>query len=237
MLRQKPASSSATQNSKPVKISLVNAGKRFNREWIFRGATVEFTSRNAYAITGPNGSGKSTLLQSIGGMLQLSEGLLQYAIGNKELASEEAYKQISFCAPYLEVIEEMTLIEFLDFHQQFKPLLFSFPPKKIIEEVGLSAAANKQIRYYSSGMKQRVKLAQAVFSDTAIVLLDEPCSNFDAKGIELYHSLINHYCKERLVIVCSNDEIEYGFCNEVLSMQTFKNLLPPSLRRDAPQAS
>ena len=205
-----------------MKINLHHAGKRFNREWIFRNATFEFSSSKAYAITGPNGSGKSTLLQVLGGMLQLSEGSLQYAISNEQLANEKVYEQISFCAPYLDVIEEMTLVEFLEFHSQFKNLLSSFNTKKIISEIGLEAAANKQIRYYSSGMKQRVKLAQAIFSDTAIVLLDEPCSNLDAKGIALYHSLINSYCKEKLVIVCSNDEVEYSFCNEVISIMDFK---------------
>ena len=205
-----------------MKIDLTNAGKRFNREWIFRSATLQFTSTNAYAITGPNGSGKSTLLQAIGGMLQLSEGGIHYAQGDKKLESEEAYKEISFCAPYLDVIEEMTLVEFLDFHNQFKTFLSAFTTKKIIEEIGLEAAANKQIRYYSSGMKQRVKLAQAIFFNNAIILLDEPCSNLDAKGIALYHSLINNYCKERLVIVCSNDEVEYAFCNEVISVLQFK---------------
>jgi len=205
-----------------MKIDLVNAGKRFNREWIFRAATLSFSSSKAYAITGPNGSGKSTLLQAIGGMLQLSEGSIQYAIDNKQLASEEAYKEISFCAPYLDVIEEMTLVELLDFHNQFKEFLPSLTTKKIVEELGLQAAANKQIRYYSSGMKQRVKLAQAIFSHTGIVLLDEPCSNLDVKGIELYHSLINQYCKERLVIVCSNDPVEYNFCQTILSMNEFK---------------
>jgi len=205
-----------------MKIELQNAGKRFNREWIYRQASLTFTSSNKYAITGPNGSGKSTLLQAIGGMLQLSEGSIRYTVGDKSLPDEAAYKEISFCAPYLEVIEEMTLVEFLDFHNQFKSFLPSFTTKKIIEEIGLEASANKQIRYYSSGMKQRVKLAQAIFSHTAIVLLDEPCSNLDVKGIELYHSLISKYCLERLVIVCSNDEVEYKFCNEVISILQYK---------------
>lgn len=209
-----------------MKINLHNAGKRYNREWIYRGVTLEFSSGNAYAVTGPNGSGKSTLLQAIGGMLQLSEGSIQYAMDSRQLANEDVYQQISFCAPYLDVIEEMTLSEFLHFHNQFKPFLSSFTSKKIIAEIGLEAAASKQIRYYSSGMKQRVKLAQAIFSDTAIVLLDEPCSNLDSKGIQLYHSLIQAYCKERLVVVCSNDEVEYSFCNEVISITTFKDNRP-----------
>jgi ABC-type multidrug transport system ATPase subunit len=204
-----------------MKIKLSNAGKRFNREWIFRRAELEFTSGNAYAITGPNGSGKSTLLQSIGGMLQLSEGTIVYS-NEKTLDPEEAYQYTSFCAPYLDVIEEMTLIEFLEFHNQFKPFISGFSVKTIIEVIGLQVAANKQIRYYSSGMKQRVKLAQTIFSATPIVLLDEPTTNLDDKGIELYHSLISNYCRERLVIVCSNDPVEYSFCKTVFSITDYK---------------
>jgi ABC-type multidrug transport system ATPase subunit len=205
-----------------MQIKFSNAGKRFNREWIFRNADLKFNSSTSYAITGPNGSGKSTLLQCIGGMLQLSEGAIQYTIDNKQLAGEEVYKQVSFCAPYLDVIEEMTLIEFLQFHNQFKSFINNFSIQQIIEEIGLKISVSKQIRYYSSGMKQRVKLAQAIFSDAAIVLLDEPCSNLDTKGIELYHSLIEKYCRERLVIVCSNDEVEYSFTKERISVLDYK---------------
>jgi ABC-type multidrug transport system ATPase subunit len=206
-----------------MKINLLNAGKRFNREWIYRGVTLALSSQNAYAITGPNGSGKSTLLQALGGMLQLSKGKIEYEVSSRQLAAEEVYKQVTFCAPYLDVIEEMTLLEFLQFHNQFKPFLPSVSINDIIAEIDLESAATKQIRYYSSGMKQRVKLAQAIYSDAAIVLLDEPCSNLDVKGIELYHSLIQRYCKERLVVVCSNDKVEYSFCNEVISILNYKD--------------
>ncbi len=205
-----------------MKVKLSNAGKRFNREWIFRNADPQFNSSSSYAITGPNGSGKSTLLQCIGGMLQLSEGAITYTINDRHLSAEQAYKQISFCAPYMDVIEEMTLIEFFEFHRQFKSFINQLSINEIINEIGLYEARHKQVRFYSSGMKQRVKLAQAIFSDTAIVLLDEPCSNFDAKGIDLYLSLIANYCQQRLVIVCSNDEVEYRFCKEVISIFAFK---------------
>ena len=205
-----------------MKINLSQAGKRFNREWIFRNISLNFESANSYAIIGPNGSGKSTLLQCLAGMMQLSEGEIGYTGNLKPLENEDAYKQISFCAPYLELIEEMTLIEFLDFHSSFKHFLPEVTTKSVIEVLGLQPAARKQIRYYSSGMKQRVKLAQAIFSNSKIVLLDEPCSNLDADGIELYHSLINDHCLNRLVIVSSNDEIEYRFCKERLNITSFK---------------
>jgi ABC-type multidrug transport system ATPase subunit len=203
-------------------ISLSDAGKRFNRDWIFRHFNYQFESGQAYAITGPNGSGKSTLLQAIGGSMMLSEGNIQYATNNAQCSAENIYKQVSIAAPYLEVIEEMTLTEFLEFHHGFKPFLQNCTIDSIIATVGLEKAVNKQIRNYSSGMKQRVKLAQCIFSDTAIVLLDEPCTNLDAQGIALYHRLVSEHCQNRLVVVSSNDEVEYKFCEKKINIADFK---------------
>lgn len=201
-----------------MKISLVNAGKRFNREWIFRHADVSFESGRHTALTGPNGSGKSTMLQCIGGMLDLSEGKINYS----EISNEQAFSQLSFSAPYLDLIEEMTLLEFFEFHSGFKPLLPGISIKEMISEITLENAANKQIRYFSSGMKQRARLAQAIYSNTAVVLLDEPCSNLDDKGIALYHSLIEKYCQDRVVLVCSNDPVEYSFCERMVKITDYK---------------
>jgi ATPase subunit of ABC transporter with duplicated ATPase domains len=169
-------------------ISLTDAGKRFNREWIFRHFTYQFEKGKSYAITGPNGSGKSTLLQVLSGSMHFNEGGCKWAIGNIQLANETVYNHVSICAPYLEVVEEMTLKEFLDFHQAFKPLLAGFNTEKIISVVGLENAANKQIRYYSSGMKQRLKLAQAFFSISPVLLLDEPTNHLDIEGQEALES-------------------------------------------------
>ena len=205
-----------------MKISLTDAGKRFNRDWVFRHFTYTFKAGQSYAITGPNGSGKSTLLQALSGAMYINEGNIQYSIDNIQYSNEVVYKQVSICAPYLELVEEMTLREFLDFHHGFKPFLQGLTTDSIIAAIGLEKAVNKQIRYYSSGMKQRVKLAQCIFSDTAIVLLDEPCTNLDAAGIKLYHSLITAYCKDRLVVVSSNDEVEYRFCGERINMGDYK---------------
>ena len=203
-------------------ISLSDAGKRFNRDWIFRHFNYTFETGQSYAITGPNGSGKSTLLQALSGGMYINEGKIEYRISNKERKNEEVYRDISICAPYLEVVEEMTLREFLGFHNGFKPFLEGVTADSIITAIGLEKAVNKQIRFYSSGMKQRVKLAQCIFSDTAIVLLDEPCTNLDAAGIELYHSLITAYCKDRLVVVSSNDEVEYSFCKKRINVGDYK---------------
>src|SRR5205085_3035119 len=126
------------------------------------------------------------------------------------------------CAPYLEVIEEMTLKEFLKFHQQFKPFLSSVTVDQIISIIDLEKAVDKQIRYYSSGMKQRVKLAQAFFSDTPMLLLDEPCTNLDEAGVTQYQHWIDSYTNGRLVIIASNDEREYSFCKHQVQLSQYK---------------
>ena len=221
-----------------MQITLTNTGKRYNREWIFRHLDYEFFPGRSYAITGPNGSGKSTLLQVIAGAVQHSEGNIEYIdtgcqIPDKNdqvqhpvsgirypVSGTDAYKHISIATPYLELIEEMTATELLSFHATFKQLTKSIP--EMLATLNLEDAANKQVRYFSSGMKQRLKLAQAFFSNSPVLLLDEPTTNLDADGIELYQQLINQYTKEKLVIVSSNDKEEYSFCEEVIQISKYK---------------
>jgi ABC-type multidrug transport system ATPase subunit len=205
-----------------MKILLSDAGKRYSREWIFRHINYEFTNGNTYAITGNNGSGKSTLLQVIAGAVQHNEGKIDFLNADHSIGVDSHYQHLTIAAPYLELPEEMTLVEFLQFHQAFKPMIASVTHDEIITIVGLSNAAHKQIRNFSSGMKQRIKLAQAIFSNVPVVLLDEPCINLDAEGIALYHSLITNYCSNRLLIISSNDEQEINFCNHRLSILDYK---------------
>ena len=218
-----------------MQIQLNQAGKRYNIDWIFKNLSYTFKLGEAYAITGPNGSGKSTLLQVIAGSTNASVGEVKYNSNvftdeknlsskishqKNEITTENIYEQITIVAPYLEVIEEMTVTEFLQFHASFKPLQLAIP--EIIGIVGLEKAAQKQIRYYSSGMKQRVKLAQAIFSVAPILLLDEPCTNLDKVGYQLYHQLISQYCNNKLIIVSSNDENEMSFCSNKVNIMSYK---------------
>lgn len=203
-----------------MQIHVTKIGKRFNREWIFRNVEYTFQSNQKYALTGPNGSGKSTLLQIIAGATIYNEGKISYVKNNEEIQDEFFYKECVIVAPYLELIEEMTATEFLQFHHQFKKLHSSIP--EILEQIGIAHSAHKQIRYFSSGMKQRLKLGQAFFSDATVLLLDEPTTNLDAEGIALYQSLIQNQTQNKLVIISSNDVNEYGFCNAIVNISDYK---------------
>ncbi len=205
-----------------MKIDLTNVGKRYNREWIFRNLNFNFDIHKRYAITGPNGSGKSTLLQVIAGSTLHNEGAIKYSILNNEIPPHTVYKNISFSAPYLDLVEEMTLTEFFNFHGKMKGWIPTLDARQIIILLRLEKSAHKQIRNFSSGMKQRVKLAQAVFSNVEAILLDEPATNLDDEGVQLYNFLIEKYCEKRLLIVSSNDKKEYSFCEETIDVMDYK---------------
>lgn len=206
-----------------MQIKLTDIGKRYNYEWIFRNVNHEFTVGNNYVILGANGSGKSTLLQLISGSLLSSEGTISYHITNKNVAEEDIYKHVSIATPYLELYEEFTLNEAIDFQEKFKTFSNNLITKQIVELLELEKSADKQLKYFSSGMKQRVRLALAILSKTPLLLLDEPTSNLDKKAIEWYQNLILQYSNNRLIIVCSNQqEQEYLFCNKQLNIEDFK---------------
>jgi ABC-type multidrug transport system ATPase subunit len=205
-----------------MQILLQNASKRFNRETIFKKLDYRFLDHGQYAITGPNGSGKSTLLQVLSGNMQLSEGKCTWILEDKPIDADTVYKHIAVGAPYLELVEEMTAAEFFQFHFKFKPMLGHVTIEDIPEIIGLKDAAQKQVRLFSSGMKQRLKLAQAIFADVPVLLLDEPCTNLDDKGFELYHHLIKTYCANRLVIISSNDTNEYDLYTERINIADYK---------------
>lgn len=206
-----------------MQIKLDNIGKRYNYEWIFRKVNYEFTSDNNYVILGGNGSGKSTLLQVITGNLMQSEGELNYTFSDSKIETEKIFKHLSFAAPYLDLFEEFTLAESIEFQAKFKPFYKELDTKEIIELTQLEKVKDKQLKQYSSGMKQRVRLALAILSDTPLLLLDEPTSNLDKKAIDWYQNLINNYSENRLIFVCSNQqEYEYPFCNKQLFIEEYK---------------
>jgi len=210
-------------------ISLNNIGKRYNYEWIFRKINYEFTSENNYVILGSNGSGKSTLLQVIAGNLMNSEGDIKYKVKSQKSKEENSvdveniFTHLSFCAPYLDLFEEFTLTESIEFQSKFKHFQSGLNTQQIIELTGLEKSKDKQLKYYSSGMKQRLRLALAILADTPLLLLDEPTSNLDKKAIDWYQKLVTEHSKSRLIIVASNQqESEYPFCNKQLQIEDYK---------------
>lgn len=155
-------------------------------------------------------------------MQAASAGKMRYEQDGKNVPAEQLFQHISFTAPSQEIVEEFTLSEFLKFHFSFKPIYPGLDIQQIINLTGLDIAQHKPIADYSSGMKQRVKLAQAIFTDCPILLLDEPCTNLDDEGVQQYRDWIEQYTADKLVVVASNDIREYYFCKEQVKVQDYK---------------
>ncbi len=205
-----------------MEVVLNNIGKRYQYDWVFRAINCHFKPGKRYAILGPNGSGKSTLMRILSGHLSPSKGEIEFKKNNVVVAKEVVYKSISYAAPYIELIEELTLKESITFHRRFKPFIAGVSDKDIFDLLGFKNAEEKQIRNFSSGMKQRLKLVLAICSESSIILLDEPTTNLDQQGMDWYLDLIERYAGDRLIIVASNVELDYRFCDERLSILDFK---------------
>lgn len=203
-------------------INLQDVGKKYDRHWVFRHFTTSLLPNNQYVLLGNNGSGKSTLLKIIAGLQQASEGMIQWQLEKgHDLKKEMIYHHVSFCAPAMDIIDEMTLEEFLQFHFSFKKMKFISNVRELIDLLKLSKDSTKKISDFSSGMKQRVKLAQAFFSDTTLLCLDEPTSNLDEEWIAFYQECLLKYTVDRTVVIASNDDREYTSDN-IFHLHDFK---------------
>ena len=204
-----------------MQINLSNLGKRYNYEWIFRNLNYTFESGTAYAILGHNGSGKSTLLTVISGHNLHSEGEINYKLGDKYVHPEQIFRNLSLTAPYLELVEEFTLLETINFHTRFKPLRQNLSDLDLIDRMGLQKSKYKFVKDFSSGMKQRLKLGLAIYSQSELLLLDEPTTNLDQEGVAWYQEHVAQNKADRLVIVGSNILHEYSFCEEHLRISDY----------------
>jgi ABC-type multidrug transport system ATPase subunit len=203
-------------------IQVQKAAKRFHYEWIFKNLDLELSSGDSLAITGGNGSGKSTLLKCLAGATPLTQGSIAYRTESGQLEEESWFRSLAIAAPYIELPEEFTLLEGIDFHFQFKKRFGHSSSQELVELLGLEKHKHKALSQFSSGMKQRVKLGLAIFSEVPLLLLDEPTSNLDKQGIAWYLDTMDRSAKDRIVVVCSNEPREYAFCQKKISLEDYK---------------
>jgi ABC-type multidrug transport system ATPase subunit len=206
-----------------VSIKTQGLSKRFNREWIFRNLDFEFQPGNVYAITGPNGSGKSTLLQILWGQVPQTAGTVNYSTTTASIKVEEIHNHVSIAAPYMDLIEDFTLEEMLNFHFKLRQIRNGISLVQLLDILYLSEARDKFIRNFSSGMKQRLKLGLALYTESAMVFLDEPGSHLDATAFTWYKNELEKLPADTLVFIGSNDPEEFKVKNAVVfDIRSFK---------------
>lgn len=206
-----------------MRITLRNVAKRFAREKVFSGVDHMFEPGSRTALLGPNGSGKSTLLQVVAGALVPTEGSVGHAVGGKAIDPEAVYRLVSIAAPYLDLYEDLSLREMLATHARFKPFKAGVSLLDVARTAYLEPHLEKPVSHFSSGMKQRLKLALAILSDTPLLLLDEPATNLDAEGIAWYRKLLMEHLGGRTLLVASNRQAEETFaCTSSVEVTRWK---------------
>lgn len=206
-----------------MRVTLQQVSKSFGRETVIKDMDRVFESGSRTAILGPNGSGKSTLLQLIGGFSIPTKGTVTHELDGKVIEQEHVYRHISIAAPYMSLYEELSLREAIASHRRFKPLRGNLSLEEVARIALLEKHLDKPVRDFSSGMKQRLKLALAVLSDTALLLLDEPTSNLDSNGSGWFRELLEKNIGGRTLMVASNrQEVEIAMCGAMVDVERWK---------------
>ncbi len=206
-----------------MKINLTDIGKKYNKHWLYKNINFIIEQNDSVAITGPNGSGKSTLIKMLTGFLIPTNGEISWDIDGDTIDADHLYSYYSFCAPYTDLPEEFTLLEVLHWYFSFKPIYKSKSIEDLIVIGRFEKDKNKQVAQFSSGMKQRLKLLLALYTDCPLMLLDEPTANLDETNTEWYIATIKNVVNLKTIIIASNNSFEYSFCNKQIHLADFIN--------------
>lgn len=199
-------------------ISVKRLSHHFNFNYLFKDVSIEIEAGKPLAVLGANGTGKSTFLKLLLGQINAVEGEIKYTNQSDVVDVDSIVSKIALCSPAMELIEDFTLEEQLKFHFSLRPLREDVSIESIIEVLDFKKQKDKQLKHFSSGMLQRLKLALVFYSDVEVCLFDEPLSNLDERWMKWYHSEVEQI-KDRLIIVASNDPREYSFCTEQLELK------------------
>ncbi len=213
---------------KSVELQCEGLSKKFINKIIFKNLDLCLNSGDSLAITGRNGTGKSTLIKVISNLIRESSGKVIMKIEGKEIQQEKRYKHIGLVAPYLNLYDELNAFENLEFFYKLKN---KSPEKKVVierinsllERVNLFSRRNDLIKNYSSGMKQRLKMAFSILSEPEILFMDEPRTNLDKDGIEIAYSIAEEQKQRGILIIATNEAEDLHLCERKINIEDFCN--------------
>jgi heme exporter protein A len=198
-----------------VSVEFQGVGKRFGTRSVLAAVSGTLRQGQVLVVAGPNGSGKSTLLNILAGLLRPSRGEVVYRDSDGPLPRARWFERLGMAAPDMSVYEELSAVENLRFFGRLRGLHLEEAALCALLE-GLGLPPREQTRLvgtYSSGMKQRVKLAQAVLHEPPVLLLDEPSSNLDESGHEVVANVVARFRGRAAVAVATNDPREMAWAD------------------------
>ncbi len=202
-----------------------NLSKSYSGRTIFKGMNFSLSMGQSAVITGRNGSGKSTLVKIITGIISASSGIIKISLEGKETPPSEMKGNIGFLSPYLNLYDELTGIENLVFFRKLKGDQGADSVeelKQLLDMVGLYSRRNDEVKAYSSGMKQKLKIAFALIGSPLLLVLDEPRSNLDKDGINVIERISHEQKSKGILIIATNDEDDLKLCDRRINIEDHK---------------
>lgn len=189
-----------------------NIAKSFGNSIIFKRINLEVSNGQCVGIVGPNGSGKTTLIRVLSRLISPSRGQVFYRLNGAEMSREESFKYIGLVGPYLELYQDLTAMENLNFFARVRGLTeYVSKIDTLLEQFGLINRKNDPVKAYSSGMKQRLKYIFALMHEPEILFIDEPRANLDEEGIRTVYQVIEEKKKQSIIILATNDSEDLQF--------------------------
>jgi ABC-type multidrug transport system ATPase subunit len=199
----------------PLRVYLYDIAKRYEQQFILKSLDRKYEAGEIYGLAGPNGAGKSTLMKIISGYLNYSSGKLEYWNGEQLVQRNEVYTEVSYVAPYMAVTDEFSLEEMFVFQQRFKAFRQRMLFSEFLDTIELKNQGSKPIKYYSSGMQQKIKLGLSILADSSLLLIDEPTSYLDSTAKAWFLEILGKNKSDRTVIIASNDVEDFFYCTEI----------------------
>ena len=188
-----------------------------------------------YGLLGANGAGKTTLMRMLCAILESTSG--EVLLNGKEITSLGAdYRNVLGYLPQdFGYYPNYTAMEFLMYVAALKGIPKDMAKKRaneLLEVVGLSNVANKKVKTFSGGMKQRVEIAQALLNNPGILILDEPTAGLDPKERVRFRNLLSEYAGDKIVILSTHivSDVE-AIADEVLLMKKGKFVLQGTVQK------
>jgi heme exporter protein A len=201
-------------NSVKYKLDARDLSKKFNRAFLFEGIDLSRETSESLCVTGPNGSGKSTLLKILAGLQSPTKGDVCYST-DEDIDRNEWLDHIGYTGPLVNPYEDLTAWENIRFSLKRGS---ETAADSMLKKFDLSGHSDKKVKYYSSGMKQRLKIILAALNDPPVLILDEPGTNLDSAGREILYGYLDSVRKEKIIILATNDPAEEKLCGGVIRL-------------------
>lgn len=170
-------------------IQLQNVTKRIKENTVLDNVSYTFKSGFVYGLYGQNGSGKTMLLRAISGLINLDSGSI-FIDGEKLHDKIEFPPETGIVIENMELLPECSAKRNLQMLAKIKNIADENDIIFSLERVGLDPDSDKKVKKFSLGMKQRLNIAQAIFENQKIILLDEPTNALDEEAVQLIYKII-----------------------------------------------